>query len=149
MFGLIRKTKAALVAELAAMQKKLTNAETRISSLVGAEAQHKALVAEKVFWQDQCMHYANQVEWWQDAHRKVLAQIAGEAASLDLRDYAKSIEQAIIESRPEPAKIAAALALSGKDVQGTFSALPEKRPLIAARGIDADRNGNIVIGRIE
>lgn len=109
-----------------------SEAEIELATL---RATHRALVAEKIFWQEQAMTYANQISFWQDQHRKILEQMAREGASIDLRAYAQEIEQAIIASRPEPAKIAAALALAGKDVQGTFSALPEVRPMVRARGI--------------
>lgn len=134
MFGRGKKTKAALEHEL----------ETVKIELEELRAQHRALVAEKVFWQDQAMEYANGISKWQDAHRAILGQMAKEGVSINLRRYAQEIEQAIIDARPEPAKIAAALASAGKDVQGVFSALPEVRPLVRARGISL--SPSLVVG---
>lgn len=99
------------------------------------EAQHKALVAEKAFWQDQVVAYGNAVEFWQTKHRELLAQIAKESASLDLRSYAQAIEQALLAARPDPSLIAGVIAMAGKDVQGVVTRSPEARALIAPREI--------------
>lgn len=117
--------------------KKPTREEALLAVRVAElEAQHRSLVAEKAFWQDQVVAYGNAVEFWQTKHRELLAQIAKEAASLDLRAYAQSIEQAILSARPDPSLIAGVLAMAGKDAQGVVTRSPEARALIAPRDIN-------------
>lgn len=113
-----------------------SRAEQRLAARVAElEAQNRALVAEKAFWQDQVVSYGNGVEFWQTKHRELLAQIAKEGASLDLRAYAQSIEQALLSARPDPSLIAGVIAMAGKDVQGVVTRSPEARALIAPREI--------------
>ena len=121
MFG--RKTKAALQDEL-----ELANAraEHLTALLNGQDRRLKMLVVESNFWKSQTVDYGNQIEFWQRKNRELLEQMIKESTNVDLRAYAESIKQAILDARPEPSTIAAIIATADKDVQGAFSLPPRQ-----------------------
>lgn len=119
MFG--RRTKAALEAELLEAKESYT----KLSAIhAGTERRLKMLVVESNFWKNQTVEYGNQIEFWQKKNRELLEQMIKESTDVDLRAYADSIKQAIIDARPEPSTIAAVIATADKDVQGAFSLPP-------------------------
>ena len=138
MFG--RKTKAQLeetikelTAERAAAARMIINLERRL----------KMLVVESNFWKDQTVDYGNQIEFWQRKNRELLEQMIRESTDFDLRAYAESIKQAILDARPEPSTIAAIIATADKDVQGAFS-LPPREPRGKVTQVDDGPWGELV-----
>lgn len=121
MFG--RKTKAAL-------QDDLEKAHVQIKYLYGLidgqDRRLKMLAVEANFWKSQTVDYGNQIEFWQLKNRELLEQMIRESTDFDLRAYADSIKQAILDARPEPSTIAAIIATADKDVQGVFSPPPRE-----------------------
>lgn len=123
MFG--RKTKAALLDDLCAANAKIRHLDALLNS---QDRRLKMLVVESGFWKGQTVDYGNQIEFWQRKNRELLEQMTKESTDLDLRAYADSIKQAIIDARPEPSTIAAIIATADKDVQGVFSPPPRQGP---------------------
>ena len=119
MFG--RKTKAALLDELERATATIKRQDAQLNS---ADRRLGMLAVEANFWKSQTVEYGNQVEFWQRKNRELLEQMIKESTDFDLRAYADSIKQAIIDARPEPSTIAAIIATADKDVQGAFSLPP-------------------------
>lgn len=130
MFG--RKTKADLQFELEAVAERLQDAKERGDRL---ERRLREAVVQLEFWKNYATEMGGQVEFWQRKNRELLAELTKDATEFDLKAYAKSIEQAVIDARPNPAAIAAVIASCDRDVQG----LSQRRPVQA---IDVSGSGS-------
>ncbi len=90
------------------------------------ERRLKMAITELTFWRSQAVDYSEQVAFWQRKNHEIIEQMFKETTDLDLREYARSISDAIIAARPDPSAIAAVIATADKSVQGAFSPSPRR-----------------------